>query len=183
VLNDTFRERDVISILMQFGMKPFDEAEGTTVAEYLCVGLEEVLNEFDDPTCEAIARECCARVDAGQSVGPDYWASHEDDKIRELAATVFSDRYTYSEGWWERFEIMLTTQKMPDENWLPAAKRSIIRFKLSKLLKKMDSTIERMRQAQQDNDEKTMNRLLKLFARMEGVKKYLSAELGSVVLR
>jgi len=183
VFNDVFKERDIVSLLMKFGDQPFDEEADITVGDYLCAGLEEVLDTFEDPVCGQIARDCHGRQSRGESIKPDYWTSHASDEVKDFAATVFTDKYVYSDGWFEKFEISLTTQKAPDLNWLPAAKRSIIRFKLVKLLKKMDQTTERMRKAQEEGDDKAINRLLKLFTRMEVVKKQLSLDLGSVVLR
>lgn len=183
VLNDLFRERDIVSLLVRFGDQVFDEEGDVTVADYLCAGLEEVLDTFDDPVCGQIARDCHGRQSRGESINPDYWTSHASDEVKDFAATVFTEKYLYSAGWFEKFEISLTTQKAPDLNWLPAAKRSIIRFKLVKLLKKMDQTTDRLRIAQEEGDPKVINRLLKLFTRMVDVKKQLSTELGSVVLR
>lgn len=183
VFNDIFRERDIVSLLMKFGEQPFDEEADLTVGDYLCAGLEEVLDTFEDPVCGQIARDCHGRQSRGESIGPSYWTGHASDEVKDFAATVFTDKYVYSEGWFKKFEISLTTQKAPDLNWLPAAKRSIIRFKLVKLLRKMDQTTDRLRKAQEEGDNKAINRLLRLFSRMEQVKKQLSLELGSVVLR
>jgi DNA primase len=183
VFKDVFVERDIVSLLVRFSEQPFDEEADLTVADYLCAGLEEVLDTFEDKVCGQIARDCHGRQSRGESIGPDYWTKHSNDEVRAFAATVLTDKYVYSEGWFENFEISLTTQKMPELNWLVAAKRSIIRFKLTKLLRKMDQTTARMRTAQEEGDEKAINRLLKLYSRMEAVKKQLSAELGSVVLR
>ena len=183
VFKDVFVERDIVGLLVRFGEQPLGEEDDITVAEYLCAGLEEVLDTFEDKVCGQIARDCHGRQSRGESIGPDYWTSHANDEVKDFAATVFTDKYVYSDGWFENFEISLTTQKMPDLNWTVAAKRSIIRFKLTKLLRKMDQTTGRMRTAQGEGDEKAINRLLKLYSRMEAVKKQLSAELGSVVLR
>ncbi len=183
VLDDTFRERDIASILIRYGEEIFDADLGMTVGAYLCAGLEEVLDSFEDAVSGKVANDSYQRLQQGEFIGTDYWVGHPDASVQKFVATVLTDPYPYSDGWWEKFEITLTTQKMPDENFLPAAKRSIIRFKLSKLLKKMDDTTERMRKAQAASDDKTMARLLKLFMRMEAVKKELSKELGSVVLR
>ena len=183
VLNDAFRERDLISLIIRFGDRLFDEDSGTTVAAFISANMEEVLDTFEDEVCGQVAKDCHQRLGRGEVVDTGYWTGHASEQVQQLAATVLTDPYVYSEGWWERFEITLTTQKMPEENWLPATKRSILRFKLAKLLTKMDSTTERMKAAQRDDDQAAMTRLLKLYTRMEVVKKQLSAELGSVVLR
>lgn len=183
VLNDSFRERDIVSLLVRYGEEVFDDQHGISVGAYLCAGIEEVLDSFEDPICGEIAKDYHQRLSRGETVAPPYWIDHANESVKNYVAAVLTDEYVYSEGWWEKFEIKLTTQKMPDDNWLPSAKRSIIRFKLSKLLKKMDDTTERLRKAQSEGDEATINRLLRLFFRMEAVKKQLSAELGSVVLR
>ena len=182
-LDDGYRERDIARILVRFGEEVFDRETGTTVGAYLCAGMEEVLDAFDDAVCAQVANDFHQRLQRGETVGTDYWAGHASEEVRKFSAEALTEVYTYSEGWWERFEITLTTQRMPDENFLPTAKRSILRFKLAKLLRKMDETVERMGAAQRAGDEKTVARLNRLFVRMTAVKLQLSGELGSVVLR
>ena len=183
VLDDSFRERDLIQLIVRFGERVFDEDSGTTVAAFISANMEEVLDTFEDAVCGQIAKDCHGRLARGETIGSAYWTGHASAEVKQLVATLLTDPHEYSKGWWERFEITLTTQKPYEENWLPATKRSILRFKLVKLLKKMDDTTERMRAAQSDGDEATVMRLLKLYSRMEAVKKQLSGELGSVVLR
>ena len=181
--DDAYREQDIARLLVRYGEQVFDPATGTTVAAYLCSGIEEVLDAFDDAVCGQIAADCLARVRAGDAHDAAYWSSHGDEAVKSFAAAALTDRYTYSDGWWERFEITLTTQPMPDDNWLAAAKRSVLQFKLHKLLGKMNATAERMRVAQAAGDDATVERVLRLVTRMEAVKRQLSEELGSVVLR
>ena len=183
VLDDGFRERDVVGLLVRYGQEVIEDLDGITVGAYLCQGIEEVLDTFEDKLAGEIANDYYQRHERGEPVDSSYWVSHTDENVKKFAAAVLTDTYTYSEGWWKKFEITLTTQRPPDENFSPAAQRAIVRFKLSKLLKKMDETTERLRAASEADDQDRVRRLLRLFTRMEAVKRTLSDELGSVVLR
>ena len=179
LVTDVFRERDLAGVLVAFGSEAIDET-GVTVAEFICGNIEEVLDGFDDPTCGQLIREAHERLDRGADIGSGYWTSHADPAIQRFAVDALASPYALSPGWWDRYEIALTTQKPPEQNWAPAARRSITRFKLTKLLRKMDATTERMRGAKEPED---IARLMRRYVRMEEVKKILAAELGSVVLR
>ena len=180
---DLHRERAVAEMLVRFGEETFDAEGGFTVGQAVCANLTEVLDAFEDPVSGLVAREAHRRVQAGEPIGPEVWTRHEDDSVRAFAATALTERYTYSDGWWEKFEITLTTQPLPDENYVRDARGALNRFKLTKLLGKIDRTAERMRVAQQAGDEATIKRLFKLHLRMEAAKRELSGELNSVVLR
>ena len=180
---DLHRERDLASILVAFGTEVFDAEYGETVAAFVLANIEEVLDGFDDALAARIIREAHGRFDRHEDLSTGYWAGHHDDEVRRFTAEVVTPKDTMSKGWWERFEITLTTQKQPEENWQPAARRSITRFKLTKLLRKMDKTTERLRQLGEGDDGEQATKLMRRYLRMEEVKKVLAGELGSVVLR
>ncbi len=179
LVTDQFRERDLAGVLVAFADHLLDEGD-MTVGEFICANIEEVLDSFDDPVCARLVREANERLDRGESLSAAHWTSHSDAEIQRFAVDSLASRYEMSPGWWERFEITLTTQKPPDKNWVPTARRSITRFKLTKLLRKMDAITERLRKPDQPED--TL-KLMRRYMRMEEVKKLLAAELGTVVVR
>ncbi len=183
VTNDIHRERDLASVIVAFGSERFDEEGDATVAEFVCANIEEVLDSFDDPVVGELLQECHHRIAAGDPIDTGYWTGHDNPAIQSLAVDSIASPYSMSKGWWERFEITLTTQKAPDENWQQTAKRSITRFKLTKLLRKMDATTERLRLLNTPDKADEALKLLNRYVRMQEVKMILAQQLGSVVLR
>ncbi len=182
VLDDRYRERDLVRMLVAFGDERFSRDDPRTVGAFVLEGIEEVLDSFEDPACGRIALEAKRRFGRGESLGAPVWTGHAEEAIQSLAVELLSTPYEYSEGWAKQ-DIFLTTQKMPEENWAADAKAAVIRFKLSKLLRKMDGVMERMRRAQEEADGGGVTKWMKRYRRMEEVKVRFSAELGSVVLR
>ena len=180
---DVHRERAVAETLVRFGDEVFDPEGGFTVGQAICANIAEVLDAFEDSLCARIVTLADERITAGDSIAPSYWTGHESDDVRAFAATALTTRYAYSEGWWEKFEITLTTQPAPEDNFVRDATGALARFKLAKLLGKIDATAERMRTAQLAGDDATIKRLFRLHMRMEAVKRELSDQLNSVVLR
>lgn len=183
VTNDIERERDLVGVLIAFGGKPFDEAADESVAAFILANMQEVLDSFDDALVGRVFEEYHTRYETHEDTSTAYWTGHEDPEVQRLAVDVITRKDTMSKGWWERFEITLTTQPQPDENWKPAAKRSIVRFKLAKLLRKMDKTSERILQLTGPENEALAAKTMRRYLRMQEVKKVLAEELGSVVLR
>ena len=179
LVTDIYRERDLVGVLVAFGHQEL-EPGGATVAEFICDNIQEVLDSFDDEICGRLIQEAHQRLDLEQPIDSSYWTGHEDPDIQRFAIDVIASPYELSPGWAERFEIGLTTQKLPELNWAPAAQRSITRFKLTKLLRKMDHVSERLRSATDPTD---IGKLMHRYVRMEEVKKQFAATLGSVVLR
>ena len=183
VTNDIERERDLLGILIGFGDKPFDDETDETVAGFVLANIEEVLDSFDDALAGRVFQEYHARFETHQDTTTAYWTGHEDPDVQRLAVDTITRKDLMSPGWWERLEIKLTTQKEPDENWQSAAKRSITRFKLTKLLRKMDKTTDRLRTLNKPEDAEQVSKLMRRYLRMEAVKKVFAGELKSVVLR
>ena len=179
---DLHRERAVAETLVRFGEEVFDADGGYTVGQAVCANLGEVLDAFEDALCGAIVAEAYARVGEGATIAQSHWTGHEREDVRAFAATALTSRYTYSDGWWDKFQIVLTTQPQPEANFVRDATQALNWFKLAKLSRKIKSTNERMRVAQEENDHKTIHRLLKLLTRMNAVKREISEPLNAVVI-
>lgn len=183
VNNDIHRERDLAGVVIAFGSERFVPDGELTVAEFVCANIEEVIDSFDDPVVGKVLQECHQRLQASEPIDTAHWTGHPDPAVQTLAVDSIASPYSMSKGWWERFEIKLTTQKEPEDNWQLSAMRSITRFKLTKLLRKMDATTERLRLLNTPDKADEAMKLVNRYVRMQEVKKILAEQLGSVVLR
>lgn len=178
---DEFQEKDIIRILIAGGGEIFDEEEKTTVAQYIMGNIEDVLDNFDYPLYGRIAKDCHERLLANEPVNSDYFLSHADQQIRELAINMLSSPYEYSENWEKRWEIFLTSQSMPDENFAKDSTQALKRFKLRKLNKMIVQNAEKIKQLFEKKSDDYMI-YLKLDQKLKVMRNELAEELGTVVL-
>ena len=107
----------------------------------------------------------------------------KNPKIAELAINVISTPYEYSVNW-EKLNVFLSSQKMPDDNHIADAKSGILRFKLRKierLMEKNQQEIKKIQEAGGDIDE--MMKLLKVQQKLIQMRGDIAKEQNTVVLK
>jgi DNA primase len=138
--SDLYQERDLVRVLMQFGDKPFTEAE--TVGEFLILSLLEVDDQlhqlFEHELYGKVASLYLEALSEGRHLDLNFFLEHPDLSIQQLAINFSVSPYQYSPGW-EKFNVYLTSQKMPEENFVSDCRSVLNRFKL----KKIDRAIQR----------------------------------------
>ncbi|MCB0571622.1 MAG: DNA primase [Phaeodactylibacter sp.] len=178
---DSFQEKDIVRIIVAGGASLFDPEEKLTVAQYLISNIEDVLDEFDNKLYLRIVRDTRERLLSGQVADTSYFINHSDRDIRETAIGMVASPYEYSENWEKRWEIFLTTQKMPDENFVRDSTQALKRFKLRKFDKKIRQNAEKIKTLfEQKSDDYLL--YLKLDQKLKAVRNQLAEELGTVVL-
>ncbi|MCO6478148.1 MAG: DNA primase [Phaeodactylibacter sp.] len=178
---DEFQEKDIVRILVAGGGEVFDKEENITVAQYILSNIEDVMDNFDHELYGQVVRECHNRLLSGEPVNTDYFLNHIDEDIRQLAINLLSTPYEYSENWEKRWDIFLTTQKMPDENFTRDSTQALKRFKLRKLNKMIRQNAEKIKALfEQKSDDYML--YLKLDQKLKALRNELAEELGTVVL-
>lgn len=177
-----FQERDIARILVAAGGKIYDEKENITVAEFILSNIEEVLEDFDNPMYQRIAKESHQLLVNEQTISPQYFISHEDKAISELAVDLLYSPYDYSPGWEER-DLYLSSQKMPDENFTRDSVSALMQFKLRKIIRLCEKNQQRLKEVQSDADATQMMRLLKVQAKLNEMRNELAKQLGTVVFK
>jgi DNA primase len=176
-----FQERDIVRILVLGGDFVFDEEENLTVAQYLLGNIEDVMQNFENKQYQRVVQLADARLQAGEPVSLAYFLRHPDEDIRQLAADLSTSPYEYSENWEKRWDIFLTTQKMPDENFINDSIQALKRFKLRMLDKMIRQNAEEIKRLfEQKSDDYLAH--LKLDQKLKALRNQLAEELGTVVL-
>jgi DNA primase len=155
-----FLEKDIARILIMFGNKELTEKE--TVAEYILVNMADLIDEFDSPVFAEVVEICIETLSSGKELKSEIFIQHKNQKISELAVNVISTPYEYSLNW-EKLNVFLSSQKMPDDNHAADAKSGILRFKLRKierLMEKNQQEIKKIQEAGSDIEE--LMKLLKV---------------------
>jgi DNA primase len=182
VLQDEFQEREIARLLISFGGKIFDKEQEVTVAEYILGNIEEVLDDFDNKQYESIIKECLERVLAKSDLSPQYFISHSDHKLSALAVDLLHSPYEYSDGW-EKRELYMHSQKMPDENFTKDSMSALLRFKLKKVMKLSEKNQQKLKGLSPNDDITQIMRLLKVQTKLNEMRNELADELGTVILK
>ncbi len=179
-VGDGFQERDLVRILVTGGDAPFDQEDGLSVAEYLIANVEDVLDEFDNGLYQRAFQIAMEAISEGKAVSPQLFLHHIEDDVQQLAIDLSSSPYEYSENWANRWEIFLTTQKMPDDNFVKDSVSAIKRFRLRKLNRMIKENAEQLKQVLENGEGDYMLHL-KLDQRLKATRNELARELGTVV--
>ncbi|HFA49392.1 MAG TPA: DNA primase [Bacteroidetes bacterium] len=179
---DEFQERDIARLLIAFGGEIFDPEDEITVAEYILSNIEEVLEDFDNPQYQGIVKECLERVVAKQPLSPRYFIGHQNHELSALSIDLLHSPYEYSPGW-EKRELYLHSQKMPDDNFSKDSISALLRFKLKKIMRLCEKNQQQLKGLNAKDDVQKMMRLLKVQAKLNEMRNELAKQLGTVVLK
>jgi DNA primase len=178
-----FQERDIARILISGGSEIFDKENDVTVAAYILSNIEEVLNDFDNKLCEKIAKESLELLKNKQPVSTQYFLNHKEPEISALAIDLVHSPYEFSPNWKAFWDIELTTQPSPDQNFLKDSISALHRFKLKKVIRMCEKNQERLKELKADGDDAKMMKLLKMQQKLLAMRDDLAKKLNTVVLK
>lgn len=183
VVGDAYQERDIARILITAGEKVFEDLEHVvTVAEYILMNIEDVLEEFDHPLYQRIARESLQLVTEKKTVNAQVFFQHPDPEIRQLAINLSTSPYDMSENWALKWDVFLS-QPHPEENHRKDAENLIKRFKLRKIKRFKDRNTLKLKSLYADNaPEEAILECLALQLRLKDIESQLAKDLGTVIL-
>ncbi len=149
--NASLQEREIISLLIQFGDKTL--SDGEMLATFLLSDIEDSLTSFDHPLYGKIAVECHQLLQAGQTFDTNHFLRHDDEAIRMLAIDMLTAPDDYSHNWVEKVGLPLQNQPMPDMNYEAGMRYAVDMFKINKLRKMCDVVNPaRIREAAESKD-------------------------------
>lgn len=176
---DDYQEKDLARIIVMSGDQiiELDDAE-ITVADFVYSNIQDIFPYFENDLFKSIIEEAFKYVE-GEATADNisqYFINHEDEKIRNIAVDLLSSPYEFAN--WERIHVYLN-QKMPDKNYFDDSMQAVLRFKLKKMSKILDTMKLRIKEG--DGDEDYTARLLKAFRQLQFEKKELAEKLGNVI--
>ena len=151
--NASLQEREIITLLIQFGDKQL--SDGEILGVYLLSDIEDSLSSFDHALYGKIATECHELLQQGKTFDTNYFLRHDDEDIRMLAIDLLTSPDDYSHNWEAKVGLPLQNQPMPDLNYEAGMRYAVDMFKINKLRKMCDSiNPARIKEAaeNQDND-------------------------------
>lgn len=136
-IGHTFQERYLAILLMRDGAKPYDQENNTTIAQFLLVNVQDVLDDFDSPFYRLIVEDARNYFqEKGKPADLEYFLAHADQKVRKLAIDASIDKYQDSPNWKTKYGRYLS-QKRPDKNQKADAESFVRIFREEKIERKL----------------------------------------------
>lgn len=179
--NDGWQERAVCTILINYGHEIFDEISGTSIAQYILESVQDILSYFDIPLYRKIIEIVDERIKSGYIPDHTWYTGHQDEEIRTFAVNALSSPYVYAS--WEKKEMFLQTQKMPDENYVRDATNGLLRLQLRKslrVIKEMETKLNMATSEEKETNEYLID--LQVYKVLITQRNEIAAELGTVTL-
>jgi DNA primase len=182
-LGNELQERDIIRILITGGEKIYDKAQNVSVAEYILVNIQEIIDDFDNKSFERVAKESLQLLSQGQVVNFQYFISHPDETIRRLAVDITASPDDYSPNWEERWNLPLQFQKPPEENFTLDTEQALKRFLLKRIIRLCDKNQEEIKKISSGDNMEQLIIAMKAQQKLAEMRNGIAKELGVVVLR
>lgn len=180
---DEFQERDIARLIIASGGELYDVENNQTVANFIISNIEEVMHEFDNKLYQKVVQEALGVIQSNKLLNAQFFLGHDVKEIRELASSVLSNPFDYSDNWLTKFGRPLETQKMPELNFTMDSLYALKRFKLRKIMRLCDQNQDIIKKSNDSNDVATMMRHLKIQQKLLESRNVLAKELNTVILK
>jgi DNA primase len=176
--NDEYQERDIIRIIIAGGDKIYDKETNITIAQYLVSNLEDSIDMFENELYASVFNAARTRVLNNEKVESTVFINHSNNEISILAIDLISTPYAYAG--WEKKNIILQTQSMPEENYTKDAYQAIMRFKLKKISKIIEDTSKTIKNEEMPAEEKRIE--IQVLAQLIKERNDIANILNTVIL-
>jgi DNA primase len=177
------QERDIIRILIAGGDKIYDKNQNISVAEYILVNIQEVINDFDNKVFENVAKECLELLSQGKVVNFQYFIQHPDETMRKLAVDLTTSPDDYSPNWIDRWNLPLQFQKVPEENFTLDTEQSLKHFLLRRVIRLCEKNQEEIKKLGNGDNMEQLIIAMKAQQKLAEMRNSIAKELGVVVLK
>jgi DNA primase len=181
IQNDAWQERAVCAVLVSYGNKWYDEENNISLAHFIIENTKEILPYFDVTLYKNLLMVVASRLEQQHVPESSWFTSHEDSEIRDFAINVLSTPYIYAS--WDKKEMYLQTQKMPDENYIREATNGLQRLQLKKskkIIMELQRYFDNATEEEKSSEEYLIN--LKVMQVVQKQRNELAAKLGTVTL-
>jgi DNA primase len=169
---DDLYERNVLRVLLEYGLKKFDEQ--LTVAEYIFKELEQF--RFDNKLLEDLFNEYKTEYRKGSQPDTKSFLYHQNNETRNLVISLTVSQYELSANWDKRIEGLNIANK---DNSHQDIIMSVNYFKLRK--------IKRMFEENQHDIEnasgKELEQLITVHQYLKSIERNITKQLGTVIIR
>jgi DNA primase len=179
-----FQEENLSRLLLKYGHMDFDiirkghDPIEVNVAAYIIDQMEMDNLQFENKVYQAIYHEFDKCLDAEEFHHHSFFINHQNKDIARFSVDHLMDKYDLSPNWMEEKNIYVKSEEA--DHLSMSVQKSILSYKLSVL----ERDIQELSLVLRDSkvDEEIENALLAI-SKKESQKKFLSGELGRIVLR
>ena len=179
-----FQEENLSRLLLKYGhidfvIKKKDEDDlDVNVALYIVDQLEMDDLHFETPVYQQIFEIFNECLEKEEFLSHSFFINHPNKEIARFAVDTLIEKYELSNNWMDLKKIYVKSEEQ--DHLSMSVQKSVLSFKLS-VLERDIKVIQNMLRDYKDDEE--LNNLMGRLAKKESQKKYLSGELGRIVLR
>lgn len=181
-LGDEFQEKDIARILIAAGGETYDIESNITIAEYVMMNIEDVMEEFDNRLYQKVVKETLYLLLEKLPVTPQHFIHHSDNALSQLAVNLLASPHDYSENWEKRHDIFMS-QKHPEQNFNKDSLQALLRFKLRKIMRMCDRNMQEIENLGKSEATEQLLAHLKVQQKLNGMRNDIAKQLGTVVLK
>lgn len=182
-IGDAFKEKEIIRILVTGCNVIFDKEENVTVGQFVLSNIQDVLEDFDNELYQRVATLSLQHLVSENQLTPQFYISHEDEEIAQLALDLSTSPNEFSENWKNKWGVTLQTQPLPEENFTRDSVLSLKRFKLAKVVRMAKKNQDELKAASESKDVEKQMTLIKMQMKLDGMRNELAKELNTVVFK
>jgi DNA primase len=169
-IGHVFQERYLAKLMMRDGSKIYEPEQKVTVARYLLVNLEDLMDDFDSSFYKSIVEECRTYFEReNKPASLEHFLAHPDEKVRQLAIDASVVRYEMSPNWVSKYGKYLS-QKLPEDNQQADAEAFIRIFRQEKIQRKIDVNTRKITELQGKGEYEELLPYVKLQAELVKLK-------------
>lgn len=166
-------EEQLVKFILHFGHLMYDEEHVETVAEHILEFLEEYDAHPDNTLLVVLLKEYEYHLHHWGAAEMKQFLHHDDLEVREMAISLMHEKYEASEHWVQKIGFLVK----PEENYKDTLRRTINRYKLSRISQMVEETMEDIKNGRPEDVEVN----LRAFKRMMDVRKEVADQLGLVI--
>ncbi len=167
------QEKESIRLLLSYGELPIEG--NTLVIDYLLKELRDA--EFIHPVYAEILEEFRQNLGKKKILNEAYFIKNGSEEVRKEIFSLFTDRYTLSENWENKFQIFTTHEKhiLNDSVYI-----HVLRLKHRSILHLLDQNMQKLKSAFSTSEE---DKLLQYQMQLNQAKLEIGNLLGMVVVK
>lgn len=174
-------ERAIAALLINSGSEFYDPETKITVAQFLVENLSDVSSGFTNYFTRKIFAEATVAPQNNIALTSHYFLSHNDEAIRNFAADVMMEPFSYSENWEKKLQRPLETQPNLEKNYVTEAIHLVRHFKIKFLDNLIRNNQEKLA-AVSLSDAATQIQLLKMDMRLKEMRNQIAVEMTKIIV-
>ena len=174
-------ERAIAALIVNSGSEFYDPETKISVAQFLVENLSDVSSGFTNYFTRKIFAEATVAPQNDVTLSSHYFLSHNDEAIRNFAADVMMEPFSYSENWEKKLQRPLETQPNLDKNYVTEAIHLVRHFKIKFLDNLIRNNQEKLANVSL-SDGAAQTQLLKMDMRLKEMRNLIAVEMTKIIV-